>query len=632
MLIALSLASAPSALGVREDLTAGKDALGQGQSRLLAGDLPGARESFAQARADFRRAATGAGGPFLKALGAAPVIGRTPDALVLLSRAGLSIAEAGSSVTGGLLKLPDGLGSLAPKGGRIPLERLRDLAPAVSAARARLEEAHRLVRGVATSMVLPQVHAATAEVAGRLDRALRYGRTADEMLKVLPALAGAERPTRYLVALQNPTELRGTDGFIGLFAPLTFRDGAIDLAPFEGIGSLPDVPPAQAPTAPPGYEDAFGSFGGTGYWRNINVGPDVPTTAVFIEKLWAIVRHQRLDGVIFVDPQALPALMQVTGQVSVPGLAKPLSPDGVVDFVVNRAYFRFARDQAARKRALAAVPQAILGRFLQQGGSPSALQHLVGAAADGYIQMHSADPSVQRALRQVGVAGGFGAGGDDLFGLIVNNAGGNKVDYYVRRSVTYEVALGPGGTSTARAEATFQNTAPPEHAPNEALGPYRGNLASLHLVAGEAYSILSFACGQGCSARAERDGVEQPLRSYPQTDSQMFAATMRLVPQALTRFNLSFATAGAWRGDDAGGTYRIRLRGQAAIPPSTVSLVVHAPPGMAFASATPGVTVNGPDATWRGTLDRPATLELRFERPPIGRLWTRIWNFLRKPV
>ena len=67
----------------------------------------------------------------------------------------------------------------------------------------------------------------------------------------------------------------------------------------------------------------------------------------------------------------------------------------------------------------------------------------------------------------------------------------------------------------------------------------------------------------------------------------------------------------AWVGDDTGGTYRLSFIGQTTIRPITLRVVIHAPDGMAFTSASDQLTREGDDLVYeghpRGNLDLEAS-------------------------
>ena len=154
-----------------------------------------------------------------------PLAGRSYEALGTLARIGGRTAAAGARVTTALAEIPGGLGSLAPRDGRIPVEGIGSLLPSVSAARAELEAASRESQAMPTSYLVGPVESAADLVRDEVESALRTTRSAEALLRALPSFVGAEGPRRYFVAAQSPAELRGTGGFIGSYAILTAREG-----------------------------------------------------------------------------------------------------------------------------------------------------------------------------------------------------------------------------------------------------------------------------------------------------------------------------------------------------------------------------------------------------------------------
>jgi hypothetical protein len=60
--------------------------------------------------------------------------------------------------------------------------------------------------------------------------------------------------------------------------------------------------------------------------------------------------------------------------------------------------------------------------------------------------------------------------------------------------------------------------------------------------------------------------------------------------------------------------------------------VIEAPEGMDIVWTSVPMDVNGRRASWGGQLAPSDELAVRFTRPLPARVWTRIWDFLSKPV
>src|SRR5205823_2621248 len=81
---------------------------------LLAGDLTGASNDFAQANSSFVRAGSEMRNPLLRAAGSVPLLGHTTKVLRALADAGQIVSDSGSGLVQELQALPQGLGSLGP--------------------------------------------------------------------------------------------------------------------------------------------------------------------------------------------------------------------------------------------------------------------------------------------------------------------------------------------------------------------------------------------------------------------------------------------------------------------------------------------------------------------------------------
>jgi hypothetical protein len=466
-----------------------------------------------------------------------------------------------------------------------------------------------------------------------LDRVLPAVRAADGLLRVLPQFAGMNSTSRYFLAAENPTEMRGTGGLISAYAIVTIDHGRMSISPFHDIHELPSVAPDKVSWPSQEFRAIYGPIDAAGFWRNTNMTPDAPTAGSLIENLWNDQSPEHLDGTIFVDIQTLSYLVDAVGSVPVPQLHVTLTKRNTVPYVANQAYTDIT-DDTTRKKLLGIVGQEVFGRFLADASGDRALRALISAGADGHILLYGADPQLESAFREAGLAGTFGTTQGDFFAPIVNNLGGNKVDYYLQRSIHYDIDLHPGGSASATADVSFHNTAPADAKPSYALGPYQGSsLADLHLQPGEEYARTGFYCGSGCELdKATSDGEPLIVEPYTERNLSLYASYLRLPPQQTKRVELSLDLSTAWQGSDAVGSYTLRLQNQPTVQPTKASVTIHVPDGMHISFASEPLKVEGDMATWTGTLGDVATLQVRFERNFAGRVWADVSDLLSKPV
>ena len=214
-----------------------------------------------------------------------------------------------------------------------------------------------------------------------------------------------------------------------------------------------------------------------------------------------------------------------------------------------------------------------------------------------------------------------------------SNAAANKVDFYVRQDLTYEVRLAADGKATAEASARIINQAPAGAAPSYSLGPCDCfPHDDPHLEAGEDRMWTQFYCAAGCSlARSTEDGRDVILEAHRDLGLPVFAGFIQVKPQRSSHVALSLALPHAWDGDRAAGSYGLRLQGQTTLA-TTATVTVRAPDGMSIVWTSVPMHVKGNVATWHGALQGARDFEVRFQRGFFGRMWARVRSFLSKPV
>jgi hypothetical protein len=609
----------------RADLLAGRQSLVEARDRLAAGDVNQAVLGFRIARQRFAQAAEATSSPPLRLLGVLPVLGRTPDAVRQMSEGGQLIAQAGVDISDELAHLPNGISSLAPSDGVFPVTRYPAVAAALSRSATQSLAGVRLISSAPSSLVLPAVANGRREALAQVTDLPDTFARASAVLRELPEFLGAGGTRRYFLAAQSPAEMRGTGGFMGAYAILTVDRGRFSVSPFRTIADLPNVPPDVVVAPNASYAQTYDRFGGAGFWRNVNMTPDFPSAAVAIERTYLKATGHRLDGVIGADPALLADLLKVTGPIPAPDMRTTLTAGNVVPFVTHTAYVRFGESDV-RKPMLGAAASRIVDRFVgMPHPSSSALRALGDAVSGGHLLLYSGAPAVERVLLRVGAGGSLAPTSGDLLAFVQNNAGGNKIDYYERRTVSYDVRLEPGGLASGNARVELSNGAPSK-GPAYVIGPYDGDFR-----AGESVSFAGLYCGHGCSVGAvTRDGRPEPQQGgielgYP------FALDDLSIPSGTTSvLDYPLQTRGAWRGSAASGTYRLTILTQPTVRPSRVSVSIAVPPGSRIAETSGGMRVSGGTATWSGTPGRALTLEVRFEQP--NGLVHRVGRILGRPL
>jgi hypothetical protein len=427
------------------------------------GQTDGARAGLRAVREDTRHARRLTSGPVWRLAGSVPLAGRTVATVAGVARAADEVLR---DVVPPALAATDAVGAgggLPPAGGRpdaalaLDLHGVAEAAPALRNASRRAHETRARLEDLPSGLVPPPVVRARRDLAAELDRLLPALDAAASVAETAPALLGASGPRRYLLALQNTAEARGSGGLLGVYAVAVADRGRVRL---ERVGSDRDLRDASpAPRSSPEHSARYAPLLVRPGWRNANLSPHFPDAARIWSELWRRQSGQQVDGVLALDPAVLDALLAVTGPVRLPDGTR-LTAGSAVPLTLARAY-DVHDDHLQRKAFLVGLVPAVLDRLGRGDVRPAALARaLLGPAREGRVRLYSRHPDEQRLLEGSPVGGALPAGPQPFALAVVNNAFGNKLDFYLDRRVDY--ALGPcaGGSRPSRIAVRLANRAP----------------------------------------------------------------------------------------------------------------------------------------------------------------------------
>lgn len=502
-------------VGVAADLRTAREHLYDASELLEAGDLGAARDQLAaattllvSANGDLHRGADTA------VLGLLPVVSQNLSALRDSVSLALRVADGGRRALAAAapLESADGTLEVPMAGGSIPL-------PAVTQARVELDQ---LLLALPAAMpddsplLLGPVRDARADVYEEALRRRPQVSVLTRGLSLLADMAGATAPRRYLIAVANSAEMRGTGGMVLSYGVLESADGDFELTSFGRIGELQlaaPVDPLTVPTVPADYLARWAGFDPLLRWPNATLAGDFTVVAPVLEQMYRQATGNDVDGVIQVDPQGLAAILEGVGPVYVDPVGEVTSAN-VVPLVLNEAYVRFPGVEQ-RSDVLEDVAEATFERLVT--GQYESLRPLADAlvrTVEGrHLQVHSTSHAAQSAARYFGATGELPAASDpvDAVHLTVQNLAGNKLDYYLDSDLRL-VGTRPAGEAGAL-EATIRltNTAPiGAREPTYIFGPFPGLAADLD--AGVLRSLVTLYLPAGATVGpAAGDATVEPV-------------------------------------------------------------------------------------------------------------------------
>lgn len=412
---------------------------------------------------------------------------------------------------------------------------------------------------------LPPVADALDRFEDRLADAEGSARTGALAAEVGPALLGADGEARYFVAFVTPSEARGT-GFLGSYGLLTVTDGEIDLTIVGRNKDLNEAGPVRKEiSGPPDYLARYSRFEPQSTWENVTFTPDGPTAGQVMAELYPQSGGEEVDGVLRIDPTGLSRLLRVTGPVEVPGLPYALDAQNVVSFLEVEQYRRFT-DRDERVDVLGDVAAEVFDALTRgEGVAPARLARTLGPAVrGGNVSLWLRSPRAQHLVERLGATGAVPEVRGDGFGVVTQNAAGNKVDAFLQRTIQYRAEV---DAATGRVEATAEigltNRAPTSGEPPYIIGNLIDAPPGTNRMWLSIYSPLDLVI-------AEVDGQAVTLEPGRELGRNVWSVFVDVPPGASA--NVTVELSGAV--DLSAGRYRFDLLPQAMVLPDRVDVEV----------------------------------------------------------
>ena len=153
--------------------------------------------------------------------------------------------------------------------------------------------------------------------------------------------------------------------------------------------------------------------------------------------MWAQQSGMNVDGVIAIDPVALSYILGAVGPVTMAD-GEVITKDNVVELTESTAYTRFPTDQTARKKYLQDIANEVVKKITGPVESPRKLLDALGkAVSERRIAVWSSSPADQKLLEETPLAHVVPDDPAPYAGVVINNLGGNKLDYYLKRKIEY---------------------------------------------------------------------------------------------------------------------------------------------------------------------------------------------------
>jgi hypothetical protein len=203
------------------------------------------------------------------------------------------------------------------------------------------------------------------------------------------------------------------------------------------------------------------------YWvlRDAGWSPDFPTAARTAIDLYQMGQGISADGVIALDQQALPYLLQALGPIEVEG--EQVTSGNVVKLM--RQHWAPEQGQKLnqewwlqRKSFMLALAETVRQKFEQDFGAinlPVLAETWQQALAEKHILIYLANPGWADFLAQKNWAGSLRPTEGDYLMVVDANVGFNKASPLVERRLSYQITLAQDGSAQAHANLVYQHLA-----------------------------------------------------------------------------------------------------------------------------------------------------------------------------
>jgi uncharacterized protein DUF4012 len=342
--------------------------------------------------------------------------------------------------------------------GRVDVKLLREEAPRLSEISANAVRLDAQAKDISDPAYMSLLRDARSQLQGQTSNISGLLQNTALAARVAPSLMGADGPRTYFMGFQTNAEARGTGGLLGGFGVLRFDDGAPTV---EALGPNAELTRRFTPIdLGPEYTEQYGFTNASTDFRNSNLSSHFPYAAQIWKSMWQQQSGMNVDGVIGIDPVALSYLLGAVGSVTMPD-GEVITKDNVVELTESTAYFRFPTDRTARQEYLQSIASEVVTKMTGPVESPRELLDALGkAVGERRIAVWSSSPTDQALLEETPLAHVVPDDAAPYAEVVINNLGGNKLDYYLQRGIEYAADGCDGDTRMSTVTVRLKSVVP----------------------------------------------------------------------------------------------------------------------------------------------------------------------------
>ncbi|MFE4498562.1 DUF4012 domain-containing protein [Rhodococcus sp. NPDC056743] len=506
-----------SAITTKGNLESARDHAQSTKTALLAGDTEAAERSAADADKYAAMAYSETQSLPWSIVSAIPVLGSPFDTTTQMTDVvhGLTKEILIPAVDAGTALAPD---ELIQSGGRIALEPLREATPVLEQTATAAAQLSARAAAIPEASFVSAVNDARTSLVDQTTELTNLLENTALASRLAPAMLGADGPRNYFIGFQTNAEARGTGGLLGGYGVVRVDNGT---ARVDTLGRSTELGVDNSPIdLGPDFANLYGMSRPTTDFRNSNLSSHFPYAAQIWQSLWLQEsKGEVVDGAIATDPIALSYILKVVGPITMPD-GERVTADNVVELTESTAYTRFADNNSARKQYLQNIAGLVVEKMSGNISSPSALLDALGrGVSEGRIAVWSAHPEEQELLAATPLAHTVPTDAAPFAGVVINNQAGNKLDYYLTRSIHYTADSCEGDTRNSTVTVSLTNNTPAGDLPDYVDGivanprnlPQGTNMAAVSLLATQGAKLDSVGVDGKISFSASGKELGHPV-------------------------------------------------------------------------------------------------------------------------
>lgn len=166
-------------------------------------------------------------------------------------------------------------------------------------------------------------------------------------------MLGVEEDRLYLIAVQNPSEIRAGGGFPGSFGRIRIQDGVLTVGDFSSVVNYmyQGTPPGVQITAE--ERTLFGHLSSIKDPRDAELCPDFPRVGYIWAKAYEYMHKEPVAGVISISPHIVQRLLSVTGTEITLFDGSVLNGSNAMQVLLHDIYFNyFSKNHVAGRETI----------------------------------------------------------------------------------------------------------------------------------------------------------------------------------------------------------------------------------------------------------------------------------------